>query len=359
MSSACSDQRLTLRCQFRDSYQYESCTKSGAIPEERPFLSIITRTMGTRTVTLRETLMSLAGQSLQDFEVFIVVHSPAVERVEAVKALVDEFPLSLTKRINVIQCIRPGRSSPLNDAIEKVSGEYVSVLDDDDFVFSNWVETFKRVALEKPFSMVRAVCVRQDYQANFADEGLVPRATSWFKLAWPTTYDAVSHLFGNFTPFMSVAIPIEAFKVLRLRWDETLSTAEDWEITTHVAMNFGVACSGEISAVYRWWTDGESSSFVHSSEEWRANERRILESFDRRPIMLPPGSVTRIRELLNLETHGRGEPAAEGRNVAVRIYDEALTATLRRKDRPFRRLLKRLRKSIRKRLRSIVTINNW
>ena len=250
------DRQLSLRRQFYDLYKYSASESIAHPSEQRPFLSVITRTQGIRLATLRETLMSMAGQRLQDFEIYIVVHSPLPERVTVIENLVSEFPVSLTKRISVIQCARPGRSAPLNEAIEKVRGRYVSVLDDDDYVFSNWVSTFKQLASDGDVHMLRSVCVKQEYQVGAFRSGEVPRAISWFKMAWPATYDAVSHLFGNFTPFMSVAVPIEAFRLLRLRWDELLSTAEDWELTTHVAMNFGVKCSSEISAVYRWWTNG-------------------------------------------------------------------------------------------------------
>src|SRR5262249_45178909 len=36
-----------------------------------PFLSVITRTRGTRTETLRDALLSLAGQTCQDFELIL------------------------------------------------------------------------------------------------------------------------------------------------------------------------------------------------------------------------------------------------------------------------------------------------
>ena len=77
--------------------------------------------------------MSLASQSSQNFELFLVVHNKSDEIFAEVKELAAEFPPSLTKRISVLQCIRPGRSAPLNDALEHVRGRYVSVLDDDDF----------------------------------------------------------------------------------------------------------------------------------------------------------------------------------------------------------------------------------
>ena len=65
---------------------------------------------------------------------------------------------------------------------------------------------------------------------------------------------------------------------------------------------------------------------------------------DRQPILLPPGSVTRIRALLNLEAHLGPD----------QLYDKALTASGRRKERPLKRFFKRMRASICKRTKIII-----
>ena len=77
----------------------------------------------------------------QDFELLLVVHSPQEQAVAGVQALVGEFPAVLRKRITVMSCTRPGRAAPINDAVARARGDYVCVLDDDDFVFGHFVET--------------------------------------------------------------------------------------------------------------------------------------------------------------------------------------------------------------------------
>ena len=42
--------------------------------EDAPFLSVITRTQGKRPEMLRETLLSLVGQTDEDFEVLLIGH---------------------------------------------------------------------------------------------------------------------------------------------------------------------------------------------------------------------------------------------------------------------------------------------
>lgn len=265
---------------------------------ERPFLSIITRTQGARTRTLRDVLMTLAGQTCMSFEQLIVVHGDDAAAVRATEALVAEFPASLRSRVRVLQCRRPGRSSPINDAWDLARGEYVSVLDDDDLVFSHYVETFRDLAAERPGSVLRSVSTRQDYEFSAQPAGGPrPRATSWFKNDWPSIYDPVRHMFENQTPFMSVAYPRERANLLGLRFDEKLSTVEDWDFTTQLMMLCGMHASPEVTSIYRWWTNGESSSFLYQREEWQANHAYVIDKLNAHPLVLPPGSAHIVADL--------------------------------------------------------------
>jgi glycosyltransferase involved in cell wall biosynthesis len=132
---------------------------------DAPFLSVITRTQGKRPYTLRDTLMSLAGQSSQDFELVLVVHSESETVNSVVRDIVSEFPPNFQARTNVVTCGRPGRSSPLNDGIAHAKGRYVALLDDDDIALGHWVETFERLAADAPNgALLRATCTRQDFE---------------------------------------------------------------------------------------------------------------------------------------------------------------------------------------------------
>jgi glycosyltransferase involved in cell wall biosynthesis len=295
-----------------------------SIPREPPaddrlFLSIITRTQGTRIRTLRDVLMCLAGQSCQDFELLIIVHSPTASAEAEVKALVAEFPLGQRERIRILTCTRAGRAAPLNDAVSQADGQYVAFLDDDDFVFGHWVETFRNLAREVPGAMLRAVCARQDFELPESDDlSWRPRATSWFRMDWPATYDAVPHLHANFTPFMSLAFPAEAFRSLGFRFDESLNTTEDWELSSRLAMLCGVTTAPDVTSVYRWWTNAESSAFLHGPKEWDANRQQILQKQNALPVLLPPGATGRINHLLDRQ-QGLASQVSELENVRAKL----------------------------------------
>jgi glycosyltransferase involved in cell wall biosynthesis len=274
--------------------------KSPQVPlKPAPFLSIITRTRGSRNETLRDTLMSLAGQTCLDFELIIVVHSDSAPLVDSVRGLVAEFPSTMCEQTRIIVCSRPGRAAPLNDGVASSKGHYIAVLDDDDFVFAHYVETFSTLARQTPGALLRATCTRQDFDMTAAGSFPThPRAISWFSMPWPATYDAILHVVENQTPFMSVAFPAEVFSADGLCFDESLTTAEDWELTTRAAMLRGVVSTPEITSVYRWWVNGASSQTEHQPDEWKANADKIRQKLDAQPLLLPPGSARRIAQLI-------------------------------------------------------------
>ncbi|MEO0635851.1 MAG: glycosyltransferase [Pseudomonadota bacterium] len=266
--------------------------------DDRPFLSVVTRTQGRRTDMLRDTILSLAAQSDPDFELLLVGHKIDERSRTALEQLVAEFPKVMQDKIRILICDRDGRAAPLNNALAAAKGRYISVLDDDDFVMGHWVEVYHQLAKENVGSVLRAACTRQDYQIPDPKHPTPhPMASSWFQMIWPSGYSGFNHVYENKTPFMSVALPRDGLIEMGLQFDESLSTVEDWDLTTRAAMACGVASSPEITSVYRWWTDGESSSFVHKEAEWKANHNKVLSKSNKRYLVLPPGAAQEISDL--------------------------------------------------------------
>ena len=268
----------------------------------RPFLSVITRTQGQRPFTLRDTLMSLAGQSCQDFEVIVVVHSDSEPLVAGVRAIALAFPPSLRERISIITCTRPGRSSPLNDGVRQAKGHYIALLDDDDIALGHWVETFQDLAAQTQGAVLRAICVRQNFELTTGgDLPTHPRAVSWFDVEWPAIFDPVKHLHSNFTPPMCLAYPAEVFCEDGLEFDESMNTTEDWDLTMRASMLRGVVTTPEVTAIYCWGRTSASSLDIHPSEEWADNAQRIRDKLNAQPLLLPSGSALHIVALFDTQ----------------------------------------------------------
>jgi len=97
---------------------------------------------------------------------------------------------------------------------------------------------------------------------------------------------------------MSVAFPRSLWHDLSERFDETLTTTEDWDYLLRAASLLGVADCREVTAVYRQWTEGENSASLHRSDEWQANHAYIERKLDHRTIVLQPGEAKIIRRLV-------------------------------------------------------------
>jgi GT2 family glycosyltransferase len=153
--------------------------------------------------------------------------------------------------------------------------------------------------------------------------------------SYPQSFDLIDHMARNHTPFMAYAFPRALFRDLGLRFDETLDICEDWDYSLRAALLAGVTSVPSVTAVYRRWETGHSSSSLHVAEEWRRTEQTILDKVDGEPHMFPAGTIAAIREAISRAE--RGMVALKERNTeleehALRMERSAswrLTAPLR------------------------------
>ena len=100
------------------------------------------RTQGKRASHLRDALTCLAAQTVDSFEVLLMVHSDDAEpALGEVRALVEDFEPAFASRVSVVHVSGGRRARPLNVALERLKAEYVAFLDDDDLVMADWVES--------------------------------------------------------------------------------------------------------------------------------------------------------------------------------------------------------------------------
>lgn len=270
--------------------------------ETRPFLSILTRTQGKRIQGLREVFCCLAGQSSIDFEVLVVGHKLTVPAQLAVERVIDDNPQWLREKARLLLVDRGNRTHPLNVGFEAARGDYIVILDDDDIPMAHWVETFRKLADSNPGKLLRASNVRQSTTYAKIEGRPSLRSAGAMLRIYPQKFDLFHHLHENHTPPVSIAFPRGLFHDLNIHFDEELDTTEDWDYIIRSALLVGVADTPAVTSIYRWWDDQESSRSVHSEQTWLANRQRILAKLDKTPILLPPGSASRIRapELIHI-----------------------------------------------------------
>lgn len=287
-----------------------------------PFLSVLVRTQGRRPA-LAEALDSLVQQDVPDFEVLVLAHrTTASERSFVDRCVREEGKRRLRGRTRVIDVNEPGRAAPLNRGLELAAGRYAAVLDDDDFALPTWVSTFANSERDAGGRIIRSAALVQDVDA--ADVGR-PEARSEPAEEFPRTFDLVDHLRTNYTPNFSVAFPRQVYRTLGLRFDETLTTTEDWDFLVRAAALVGVHSVPVASAVYRRSVCSDSSASLHDADEWASNAASVRAKFARIPLVLGAGSSERLHALLDERDElARRAVEAEARLRMRRSIDDLL-----------------------------------
>ena len=280
-----------------------TATKASRISSEKkssPFLlSVIMRTQGKRPEALADAVLCLQAQTDQAFELILVAHNASQVDAKALEEFVASQPEDLRSRISLISLNGGTRSVPLNAGVAQARGSHIAVFDDDDLLFAHWVEQFHKAALLNPGTLLRAQVFNQDVapeQWSNGRPGL--RTLSWPSKLYPQEFSMVDHILVNHTPFMSVAFPIELFTKFNQKFNEQLVVVEDWDMIVRGALLCGVVDIPEVTSIYRQWQRADNSQAVHAFEEWKASEALVTTSLDSAELLLPPGSASRIQDLL-------------------------------------------------------------
>jgi glycosyltransferase involved in cell wall biosynthesis/2-polyprenyl-3-methyl-5-hydroxy-6-metoxy-1,4-benzoquinol methylase len=264
----------------------------------RPFLSVVIRTQGRRLHTLVEVLTCLSGQTDTDFEVVVVGHKVEVDQIKPVERVLADTVDWLREKICIIREEEGDRARPLNVGFAKARGRYISILDDDDLPMAHYVETFRNLDKQRPGTILRSSCVRQDVINVTVNGRTGLRACSEFGKMYTVPFDFFQHLIENLSPPISLAFPRGAFHDLGFRFDEDLTTTEDWDFFLRTAAVCGVVSSPSITGIYRWWVQGESSRSEHAQAEWDNNYQTILRKTEKTAFVLPRGSARDLRRLV-------------------------------------------------------------
>ena len=262
-----------------------------------PFASVLVRTQASprRLISLRDTLLSLQGQTNQDFEVVVLPHNAEPERLAALASVVEESQSWFGERLRVVPVTGGGRAAPLIAGAEASRGEYVVALDDDDLVLGHWMQTFASLAAQagRPV-LLRSCAVAQQMEEVGSAVGF--RASRPWAKRWDSEFDTLSQLVDNQCPIHTVALPRAELSRWNLWWDDDLPVLEDWDLLMRATQALGMMSTPEITAVYRLWP-AHQNSFAHLPEsDWASVRGRVLAGWDTHPFVLPPGSASRARE---------------------------------------------------------------
>ena len=264
--------------------------QENAEPAARPFLTVITRTQGKRPEMLRETLLSMAAQTDEDFELLLIGHKLDKSQKALIDRLLWELPSTLRSKLRFFPLDYGTRTTPLNFGFAHARGEYAAILDDDDIVMDNWVESFHACAEREPGRILHAYVLAQKWMTVDTDIGVAAlRACAKPELPYCRDFNPIREIESNVCPPVGLAFPTFFFHKLGIIFDESLTTTEDWDFLMRTSFLAGVSEIREPTGVYRLWTNAENSATVHAQEEWVKNYRTIQEKFREMPVLLPGG----------------------------------------------------------------------
>ena len=194
-----------------------------------PFLSVITRTQGKRHDMLTETLLSLTRQTNTDFELLIMGHNLSGEQHQTVSEIISELPDWMQAKTRLIPVTGGTRTTPLNMGFEAAKGKYISFLDDDDLVLDHWVESFYQLYLKNPGKVLHMYTLFQDWETVGGDFPNTPRAVAAPETKYCCDFKLLDQLSLNKCPPCGLAFPARVFQEFGVKFDETLTTTEDWD----------------------------------------------------------------------------------------------------------------------------------
>lgn len=260
------------------------------------FLSVLTRTRGDQPDSLAETLSSLAAQRSRHFELVLLVHDAGPGARASAARVLAGAPAWLRQVTRVEQVDGGTPARPLNVGLWVAAGSHVVCLDDGDVAFPDWVGEFERLAASHPGQILRARVIRRLSEPGHGDGD-----------AFPEDFDLLEHLSADSSPLNGLAFPRRALAALGLRFDEGLAVGEDWDLLLRAAALLGVATSPAVTAAWCDRGTGHDARSARDRGERSVAERYIVHKADRRPLLLPPGSVSALRARRNALFEARDE----------------------------------------------------
>ena len=209
---------------------------------------------------IKETIQSVLSQSFTDFELIIVNDGSTDNSLEIIRTFTD-------KRINVISQSNGGVSSARNRGIKESKGEYLLLIDADDYLMPNALEIFHELMVYYPNKDVYiGSFIERDNLGNICKEskckinGIIPNP---IKSLWERK---IYSRMGN-TLIRREKIIQEGF----FRTDITLY--EDLDFITNIEVNCTMASSDKLILEYRRGTEGLSTKKVPIKKEFAGTIR--------------------------------------------------------------------------------------
>lgn len=114
-------------------------------------------------------------------------------------------------------------------------------------------------------------------------------------------FNIIDQVKGNFCPVMSLAFPTCVFKNFFIRFDEDLTTAEDYDFLMRCVSICGVKNIKQVVAIYRKWRNYENSSTCEAKDKWIYNHNKINKKMASIPFVLFKNDLISLSKENNMD----------------------------------------------------------
>lgn len=192
--------------------------------ENLPLVTVITRTVEGREALLNQAIVSVMNQTYPSIE-----HIIAEDGGDSTKALCEQVRGISPERYEIrhLECPKKGRSHAANRALDEAAGQFVVILDDDDLLLPDHIETLVTEIMRNDSDA--AYSLAWDTPVKYFDKSR-GYYTEHAHITLPLFYQEFDRevLFHhNFLPIQSVLFK-HSLVGSSIRFDEDLDYLEDW-----------------------------------------------------------------------------------------------------------------------------------
>jgi GT2 family glycosyltransferase len=225
--------------------RYGSFYSAGKMPEKRPVVSVLTRTYRGRESLLRECITSVMNQTWPNIEHVIVEDggdtlNPLVQRIQ------EGYPgHCLVYR----DLPKKGRAHAGNAAMAMASGDYFLILDDDDLLFADHIETLARVLAENE-GIDAAYSLAWEVETLFDPDGGYREYGHYTDRLFFQEFDRNTLMDHNYIPIQSILFKRELYERYG-GFDLEMDLLEDWNLWTRYALTSTFKFVRKTTSMYR------------------------------------------------------------------------------------------------------------
>jgi glycosyltransferase involved in cell wall biosynthesis len=221
--------------------------------EKKPFFSVVIPLYNKQDY-VKDTIKSVLEQSFQDFEIVVVDDGSTDNSVNIVQAIGDP-------RIRIIRQKNAGVSVARNTGIKEARADYIALLDADDIWLSEFLSTIHDLIARYKNAGLYATAYKMSSNGEFIKLNIQGLPKKDFEGIIPNYFKSV--VLGDLLVWSSaVCIPKKIFIENDIWFPAGEKYGEDQYVWGRVAMQFEIAYSTKVCAIYHLGTVGNTQELI-------------------------------------------------------------------------------------------------